>query len=203
MKKAKRFIGILMLVACLVYILTLFQDRASLGREIIRFHVVAASDSAEDQSVKLQVRDAVLAFLEKDMGIPQDVQQAREYLQTHLPQIQAVANETLQALGEEAKAMVTLLQEAFPTRDYEAFRLPAGVYETLKITIGPGEGKNWWCVVFPRLCLPAASVTAEDVAAGAGFSGPLTDTITGQEGYRVRFFFLEVLGKLESFLWGG
>ncbi len=202
MNKAKRLICILMLVACLVYILTLFQDRATLRREIIRFHVVAASDSAEDQSVKLQVRDAVLAFLEKDMECLQDVQQAGEYLRTHLPQIQAVANETLRALGEEAKAVVTLLQEAFPTRDYETFRLPAGVYETLKITIGPGEGKNWWCVVFPRLCLPAASVPVEDVAAGAGFSEPLAETITGQEGYRIRFFFLEILGKLESFLWG-
>ncbi len=198
MKNTKRFIGFLVLVACLVYILTLFEDRNILGENVVRLHVVANSDTQEDQAVKLEVRDAVMAFLEENMAQIPDAHQAKQWLQAHLPEIEAVANQTLQVLGQQAEAVVTFLREAFPTKAYDSFSLPAGVYDALKITIGEGQGQNWWCVVFPSLCLEATAKETADVAAGAGFSEPLADTITGRSGYRVRFFFLELLGKLES-----
>ncbi len=198
MLQAKRFIGLLLILVCLVYVLTLFQDKEQLGNNLIRLHVVGSSDSYHDQVVKLQVRDAVISFLHENMAELSSVEEAKVYLQTHLREIEAVANQTLESLGEQTQAAVRFLREVFPTKDYETFSLPAGIYEALNITIGEGKGQNWWCVVFPSLCIQATSQQVEDVAAGAGLSGPLAETITGQTGYRVRFFFLELLGKIES-----
>ena len=99
--------------------------------------------------------------------------------------------------------MVTLCKEAFDTRYYDTFTLPAGIYEALRITIGEGEGHNWWCVAFPSLCLSATSEEFADKAAGAGFPDSLTGALDGEEKYEVRFFLLDALGELEKFLYAG
>ncbi len=202
MRKTKRFIGFLCLVAVLVFIGTLFADKGALRQNMIRLHVVAASDAPEDQAVKLQVKDAVSAFLEAGLAGMEDIHQVKAYIQTQLPKIRETANEKLRQLGVDQEAVVTFLEEAFPTRKYDTFTLPAGIYDSLRITIGPGEGENWWCVVFPALCSQLTVDAVEDTAAGAGFSGPLAGTLTGKESYRVRFFFLEVLGEIEIFFYG-
>ena len=93
--------------------------------------------------------------------------------------------------------------EEFATRYYDTFTLPAGIYEALRITIGEGEGQNWWCVVFPTLCVGATVEEFEETAHCAGFSDGLTGALTGEDGYEVRFFFLDALGKLENFLHKG
>ncbi len=93
-----------------------------------------------------------------------------------------------------------MAREAFPAREYDTFALPAGCYDALRITVGEGQGQNWWCVVFPRLCLPTVSEDFEVEAVGAGFSDTLTGALTGE--YEVRFFLLELLGRLENFLFG-
>lgn len=198
MKKIIKLFLLGVTVAGIVYAAGLVNDRQSLKNELVRLHVVAQSDSQHDQSVKLEVRDAVLQSLEQGMSRLTDVEQAKEYIQTHLPDIQRVANETLAKLGQQQKAVVTFVKEKFPVRDYETFSLPSGVYESLRITIGDGEGKNWWCVVFPKLCMSATTAGVEDTAAGAGFSDTLTDTITQKNGYKIRFYLLDVLGKLEN-----
>lgn len=203
MRKIIKRIGILAALVCLVLLGTLIADRQTLHEELIRLHVVAASDSAEDQQIKLSVRDAVLQLLGQALADATDMEQAKAYIQTHLPQIEAAANDALVALGVTDQAVVSFTEEAFPTRVYDTFSLPSGVYESLRITIGQGEGHNWWCVVFPRLCMPAAAEGVEDVAAGAGFSDSLTDTLTRKQGYEVRFFFLDVLGKIENFFQKG
>ena len=159
---------------------------------------MANSDSDEDQAVKLRVRDAVVESLREDLARVTDFEQARAYIQENLPKIQRVANECLEALGFEGNAVATLGKEVFDTRYYDTFTLPAGVYEALRITIGEGEGKNWWCVVFPTLCLPATSDGFEDVAAGAGFPDTLTATLEGEQGYQVRFFLLDLLGRWQG-----
>ena len=94
---------------------------------------------------------------------------------------------------------MTFDREAFPVRHYDSFSLPSGVYHSLRISLGSAQGQNWWCVVFPRLCLPAAGEDFQEVAAGGGFSQPLTDTLTQKEGYRIRFFTLDLLGRIENF----
>ena len=127
-----------------------------------------------------------------------DVDQAKAYMRENLPKIQMVANEVLTQAGFDPDAVVTLCRETFDTRVYDTFTLPAGVYESLRIVIGEGEGRNWWCVVFPSLCIPAAGEGFEDVAAGAGFPDTLSNTLTGEEGYEIRFFLLDALGRLEN-----
>ncbi len=194
------------LCACIcgfVWSWSVFKDREKLNEELIRLHVVAASDSEEDQAIKLRVRDAVMESLTDAMADIADIAQARAYLEENLPKIRQAANDTLEALGCDEKATVTLEKEVFDTRYYDTFTLPAGVYEALRVTIGEGEGRNWWCVVFPTLCIPAASEGFEDVAAGAGFPDSLTAALEGKDGYEVRFFLLDALGKLEGYFYKG
>ena len=187
-----------MVAALAVWGGTLLADRQRLNEELIRLHVVANSDSRVDQEVKLQVRDAVIQSLEADLEALADVEQAKAYLTENLPKIQAVANETLEEAGFSGEAVVSLCKEAFDTRYYDTFTLPAGVYEALRITIGEGKGHNWWCVVFPTLCVPATTEGFEDTAAGAGFPDSLTGALTGEEEYEVRFYLLDVLGRMEN-----
>ena len=203
MKKILKRVCICLTVAAFFWCGGLIADRKTLGDSLIRFHVVANSDSAADQTVKLQVRDAVLASLESDLEKIGDVEQAKQYLREKLPYIQQIANETLEKAGFPPDAAVSLCREAFDTRYYDTFSLPAGVYEALRITIGEGAGHNWWCVTFPGLCLPATSDGFEAEAAGAGFSDSLTDTLSGEEDYQVRFFLLDALGKLENMFFAG
>lgn len=182
-------------LAGIVWLGGVISDRETLNRELIRLHVVANSDSEEDQAVKLRVRDAVVESLSDAMADISDIDEAKAYIRRNLPKIQRTANACLEKLGYEANAVATLKEEVFDTRYYDTFTLPAGIYESLRITIGKGEGKNWWCVVFPTLCLPTASEGFEDVAAGAGFPDSLTAALEGEAGYEIRFYLLDLLGK--------
>ena len=201
MRKYLFRVGICLMAVCLVWTWMLFKDRQKLRRELIRFHVVAASDAPEDQAVKLQVRDAVISAFQEELQNLQDVEQAKAYLQENLPKIQTVANHVLKQAGFDDTASVSLCLEEFATRVYDTFTLPAGLYESLRIVIGEGEGQNWWCVMFPSFCLPATSDGFEEVACGAGFSDTLTQTLEGE--HEIRFFFLDALGAVENFLHRG
>lgn len=178
--------------------MSLIDDRKTLNEDLIRLHVVAHSDSEEDQSIKLLVRDAVLASMQDELQKAADVDEAKAYLRENLPKIQAIANETLLKIGFDGEAVVTLCKEAFDTRYYDTFTLPAGIYESLRISIGEGEGKNWWCVAFPTLCIPVTTDGFEDAAVSAGFSETLSDTLTGDQRYEIRFYLLDAIGKLEN-----
>ena len=200
MKKMILRIWICLLIALFFWAGTLISDRQRLGQELIRLHVVAASDSQRDQQIKLQVRDAVIQSMREELEKIRDVKQAKYYLQKKLPCIREVVSSTLQTLGYDEAVSVTLCREAFDTREYDTFTLPAGVYQALRIVIGDGEGKNWWCVVFPQLCVPAASDGMAEVAVGAGFSKGLSCALTGEPGYELRFGLLDAMGKLENLL---
>ena len=200
MRKCMKRLGICFLIAALVWTGGLIADRARLRRELIRLHVVAASDSQEDQTIKLRVRDAMVESLREEMKNLKDVDQAKIYLQENLPKIELLANRVLQDAGCEDRATVQLCVEEFSKRVYDTFSLPAGLYESLRIIIGEGEGKNWWCVVFPELCLPATSEGFEETASCAGFPDALTAALEGEEGYEIRFFLLDVLGRLENLI---
>lgn len=198
MKKIVKCVSLCLMTSVLIWTVSVIADREKLNEELIRLHVVANSDSAEDQAIKLRVRDAVVESLQDAMADIGDMDEAKAYIRENLPKIQSIANQVLTACGVEADAVVTLAKEAFDTRYYDTFKLPAGVYESLRITIGEGEGKNWWCVVFPSLCLPATSEGFEAVAAGAGFQDALLGALEGEQSYEVRFYLLDLLGKLEN-----
>ncbi len=199
MRKLTKIIISLDVVLLLVLFGGLLCDRQILSTQLIRLHVVADSDSAFDQSVKLRVRDAVNAYIEENMQTALTTEQAKQFLANNLSAIEEAANQTLLDSGSTDTARVTLCREEFPIRHYDSFTLPSGVYESLRVTIGEGEGQNWWCVVFPSLCLPAAGESLRDTAAGAGFPETLTDTLTGESGYELSFFLLDCLGKLQNF----
>ena len=198
MKKILKRIVLCAAVAGIFWLWGVIAQREKLNENLIRLHVVANSDSTEDQTIKLRVRDAIVESLSDAMADIANVDQARAYIEENLPKIQQTANEALKALGCEEEAVATFQQEVFDTRYYDTFTLPAGVYEALRITIGEGEGKNWWCVVFPTLCVPATSYGFENVAAGAGFPESLTAALEGEEGYEIRFFLLDMLGKWQA-----
>ena len=202
MKKMIRALTICLAVTVLIWLAALLWDKQTLREELIRLHVVANSDSESDQAIKLRVRDAVTEYLQTAMADIGDMEEAKEYLQENLPKIQSLANRVLERVGVEPDAVVTLAKEAFDTRYYDTFQLPAGVYESLRIVIGEGEGKNWWCVMFPSLCLPATSSGFESVAAGAGFDEALIGALEGKPEYEIRFFFLDKLGQLENKFFG-
>ena len=191
-----------MLAVVLVWSAALLKDRQVLRNELVRLHVVAASDSPEDQAMKLQLKDAIVSSLQVDLDKLRDAEAAKDYLRENLPKIEALANRVLREEASDHVAKVSLGWEEFPIRYYDTFTLPAGVYQSLRITIGPGEGKNWWCVAFPGLCLPATSAGFEDAASCAGLSDALTATLSGESGYEVRFWVLDALGRLENFLHG-
>lgn len=192
---------ILALAGAMLYFGTVISDKKQLRDSILRLHVIANSDSQADQEVKLKVRDAVLEEVNGHLDSAMTKQQAREVLEGKLKELEEVANMVLRQEGMTDIATVTLGREEYPTREYDTFTLPAGVYDSLIVSIGEAKGQNWWCVVFPSLCLPAVGSDAADVAAGAGFSDSLSGAITGREGYQVRFFLLDWLGKIENFFW--
>lgn len=198
MRKIGKRLFLCLTITCTLWCVFLLRDRNTLNRELIRMHVIANSDEAQDQNVKLLVRDAVLNSIQEDLAQLTDVDAAKAYLQENLPKLQRVANQTLEGLGIPEQAVVSFCKEVFPLRVYDTFRLPSGIYDTLKITIGSGEGRNWWCVTFPSLCIPTSTEAFADKAVSAGFSQELAETLSGDGGYHLRFFLLDLLGKAEA-----
>ena len=147
MKKYLNRILICGLFAVLCWSAVLIADREKLNDGLIRFHVVANSDSSADQAIKYIVRDVVLESIQTDLQKVADISEARAYLQNNLSKMQQLVNQTLKELGFTGGSHISFGKERFPVRHYETFTLPAGVYESLRIVIGDGQGKNWWCVL--------------------------------------------------------
>lgn len=158
---------------------------------MIRLHVLAQSDSDADQAEKMRVRDAVLACLSETMEESPDYDTARLTVEKMLPAIKAAASE-----ATDTAVTVTLGKEQYPVREYEGFTLPAGEYTSLRVILGEGEGQNWWCVLFPRLCTARATKDSfyEDFIA-AGFSPEQYRLIKNESSvkYKIRFKILEIL----------
>lgn len=201
MGKLLKLALVLFALVGIVTTVTLFRDKETLQEHLVRLHVVANSDSETDQAQKLQVRDAVLSYLEPAMEAISDPQEAVAYLQAHLGDLEQVANEALEKAGSALQAVVSLDMEEFTTRVYDTFTLPAGIYQSLRIEIGEGEGHNWWCVVFPSLCVPATSDGFEVQAVDGGLSPALANSLS-QGRYSIRFVLLDWLGQLENFFRG-
>ena len=163
-----------------------------LAGKLVRLHVIAASDADEAQAVKLQVRDAVLAYLEPKLADVTDVDAAQEIIAANLDGVaQAARTVTPDAVT------VTLGPERYPTREYEKFSLPAGVYTSLRVTLGAGEGHNWWCVIFPPLCMESS---LSDRAVETLSDDDVKLITEDGDGYVLRFHLLELWGKLTELL---
>ncbi len=164
---------------------------------VVRLHVRANSDSEEDQALKLRVRDAVLAVTSPLVENCQSQKEAIDVLEAHMSELEKAAREVIAAEGRTDAVAVLLGEERYPTRTYENCCFPAGTYVSLQVCIGEAEGQNWWCVLFPPLCLSAATAerSNEDAFVQVGLSkdqyGIITET--GKTKYKVRFKLLELV----------
>lgn len=199
----KRTIHMVLAVLCvfvLVAACVISHQQSEFSEKVIRLHVVANSDTEEDQCVKLQVRDAVLQEAEQILKFADEPKRA---LQDNLDSIRTAASDCLMSLGRDDTVAVRLGKELFPTREYDTFSLPAGVYESLRVTIGAGEGHNWWCVVFPSICLPAGSDDISIAAQTAGLTaGEIQLITTDTPKYEIKFKTIELLQEVKNFLTG-
>lgn len=162
--------------------------QTELSSSLVRLHVVAVSDDETEQAVKLRVRDAVLAYLSPSLANAKNADDARAIIASRLSGIGSAAETAAQ--GRPVR--VTLSEEYYPTREYETFTLPAGKYESLRVILGEGQGHNWWCVVFPPLCLSAAGKTELATTMDDDDYGIVTES----DGYVLKFRLLELWGEL-------
>lgn len=131
---------------------------------VIRFHVIAASDNPQDQELKLKVRDAVLNYLRPELARARDESTAYLVIQERLPEIREVAADTLRAAGCRDRVEVLFGVHDYPARSYGPLTFPAGSYRSLRIVLGDGEGRNWWCCLFPPLCYVDLTRSARSLA---------------------------------------
>ena len=174
------------------------RTQEKLSQKMIRMHVIANSDSRGDQKLKLQVRDRVLTLTEDALRAAADSTQAAAKLQNVLPQIQAEAQQEIAARGYDYPVKAELVPAAFPTREYDGFSLPGGDYMALRLTIGEGQGHNWWCVVFPPLCTTAAT-DLQKTAVAVGLSEEEVALMTGADtSYILKFRSVELWERLKA-----
>ena len=167
----------------------------------VRLHVLANSDSEEDQALKLLVRDAILSETVPLLQGCNDRGEACRRLEAHFPQLQLAAERVIAEQGRSDSVSILLGEEAYPERSYDSVCFPAGTYVSLRVCIGEAQGQNWWCCLFPPLCLGTATVSedsAEDAFISVGMTPSQYKIITETEKpvYKVRFKLLEILQQL-------
>ena len=190
----------IMFIAIMVIGLLPVHGEEKIYGEVIRLHVLANSDTEEDQALKLKVRDGIIAeagtLLEGCDG--RDAALSVISNEETLKKLEDAAGEIIAAEGYSYSVKVTLSEEEYPRRNYESLSFPAGTYTSLRVQIGEAEGQNWWCVLFPQLCLGAATVDNRDAFIEVGFTPEQYKIVTDTDEpeYEVRFKILEVIEEL-------
>ncbi len=156
MKKYIHLVVLSVMLACMLLSLPFFDSCEELCDDVLRVHILANSDSAADQSLKLRVRDRVVGECSRYYRDCADKDEALAVTRAHLSEIEATAAEEIRDCGFSYPVKAQVAAMYFNTRCYETFTMPAGVYDALRLTIGDGKGKNWWCVMYPALCVGAA-----------------------------------------------
>lgn len=174
------------------------HSQQELADKVVRLHILANSDSDEDQALKLKVRDVVLGRAEEILRDSGDRSEAEAVLRSELPELQSAAEREITAEGYRYPVTAELAETVFPTKEYGDFTLPAGEYLALRIIIGEGKGHNWWCVVFPPLCAESTTdVTSAAMAAGLS-DGDVKLMTEENDGYVLKFKSIELWEKLKE-----
>lgn len=196
---------ILVLSICMVFLiigLLPVHGEAEIYDSVLRLHILANSDSDEDQALKLKVRDAILAEGGELFRDCRDLQEATDAVEKNREKLLAIARRTIADEGYDYPVELKLSEEEYPIRTYGAVCFPSGRYLSLQILIGEAEGKNWWCVLFPPLCLSAATETKENedafISVGLSTDQYRVITETQEPPYKVRFKILEVIEAATS-----
>ncbi len=192
MKKIFVFIPVF-LIAVLVFsaVTPVINMSEDISTKVFRLHILANSNEEYDQSLKLKVRDEILKLSEDIFSECENVEEAIEASQNNIESIRNTALKVINDNGYNYSVKVYTTKEYFNTRDYDDFTLPAGIYNSLKIEIGEAKGKNWWCVMFPQVCVSGCT---DD------FNGVLTDEekeMINSGGYIVRFKIVEIYERLK------
>lgn len=191
MKTLKIFLPLFMIITLTVsFFQPIIATSENISNKILRLHIIANSDSTEDQDLKLKVKND---FLENtaDLFVGQTLDENIEIAKENIDYIERICNTCIEQNGYDYEAEVTVDREYFDTRVYDDFTLPAGVYNSIRITIGQGNGHNWWCIVFPSVCLSACSKSMDDY---------LTDEemeLVG-DGYTPKFKVIEIYEKIKA-----
>lgn len=191
MKTLKFFLPLFMIITLTVsFFQPIIATSENISDKILRLHIIANSDSTEDQDLKLKVKND---FLENtaDLFVGQTLDENIEIAKENIDYIERICNTCIEQNGYDYEAEVTVDREYFDTRVYDDFTLPAGVYNSIRITIGQGNGHNWWCIVFPSVCLSACSKSMDDY---------LTDEemeLVG-DGYTPKFKVIEIYEKIKA-----
>lgn len=177
------------LIICIIATVSFENDCKGIREEVLRLHVIANSDEDYDQELKLKVRDALLQTGESIFTGSEDIICAESKITDKQDVLKYTAEETILNLGFDYNVKIEVTRSYFPTKTYGELTLPAGYYKALKVIIGEGKGKNWWCIMFPPLCLPAATDKEEII------DDFLTDAqmqiVTSDPRYEVRFWLVE------------
>ena len=177
------------------------QQCEDISTRVVRLHVLANSDSEEDQALKLQVRDRILQEAQGLIGETGDKEAALRQLSAALPALQAAAEDEVFRQGYRYPVSLSITSMYFNTREYKTITLPAGNYDALRVTIGSGKGKNWWCIVFPPMCLAAASGETDAAAQLEAVLSPDELEIVETAGrYEVRFKLVEWFQEAREWL---
>jgi stage II sporulation protein R len=178
---------------------------ASKPDQLIRFHVIANSDSEQDQALKRAVRDAILKEVSPQLAVSKSLAESRQILKKIRPQMEEIARLVIKAWGKDYSVHTEYGHFGFPTKSYGTLVLPAGEYEALRVVIGEGQGSNWWCVLFPPLCfIDIEHSTAVQVDGKPGIplnsepkTGPTKQMAGSTDGLpKVRFFFWELIERI-------
>ena len=178
---------------CVGGFLTFAENCEEVCGEVLRLHIPANSDSDFDQQIKLALRDALLTKYGAALADSGSLPEAQRRTEKLLPEIERFCCEFLEENGADYSARAELTEMYFTTRRYDRVTLPAGNYRALRITLGSGEGHNWWCVMFPPLCLPCCAVPEED-----SDSGDLLSDFEEEREITVKFAVYEYLKALFS-----
>lgn len=162
----------------------------NMRKNILRVHIIANSDSEADQAVKLKVRDAVIAFTGNIFNGCESLNDAENTAKERLGKINAVCRETLDKNGFSYLVSVKIGDAFFDTREYDSFTLPAGYYRSLIITLGEGKGHNWWCVIYPSVCIGGSKANIKKI-------GRESEIATNPKKYKVRFKLVELYENLK------
>ena len=174
------------------------QLQKGIASNIIRFHVRAESDSKEDQWLKLQVKEAVLAYISPVLSKSQSVDESRQLLYNESENIRNVAAATLRSLGDESDVNVYFENCYFPMKTYGDMTFPPGEYEAFRVDIGEAQGKNWWCVLYPPLCFVDAVYGEVPEESKEELRGVLTEeeySMVSGENVKFRFKYLKIFNR--------
>ena len=180
-------ICILLCTLCIVFVPT--EAEAAIYDDTLRLHILAPSDSVSDQMLKLEIRDKILSKYGYIMQKSANFNDAKSNISALTEMIEADCNEWIRDMGYEYYAKAELVMEWYNTREYSCFILPAGNYLSLKITLGQGEGQNWWCVMYPPMCLDAA--IGDEV-----YYSDEEQNLIANDKYRVKFKLLEATSEV-------